>query len=160
MSNVVAHTCYPSTVELGWWRQVDPQGLLASPIRPCLKNRLTAFLRLNTQGDYPLASKYLHIHMHLYPHKYTHTHECMFKRDKVHHGAKGIAAGAWDGRSHFHPVRDRQRHTGAQLTFSFLFSLRPQPIGYCHPYSGWVFPVQLNLSGNILIDTPREVFPW
>lgn len=53
----------------------------------------------------------------------------------------------------------RVKNTGAQqLMFLILFSLGPQPMGWCQPHSGWVFPLQLKVSRNTPVDTPT-VFP-
>lgn len=44
-----------------------------------------------------------------------------------------------------------------QLAVSFSFSLGPQPVTWCRPHSEWVFPLQVNLSGNALSHTCLEV---
>lgn len=44
-----------------------------------------------------------------------------------------------------------------QLTVSFSFSLGPQSITRCCPHSDWVFPLQVNLSGNALSHTGPEM---
>lgn len=64
-----------------------------------------------------------------------------------------------EGARHWHPELDlsRQMNTGAQLT-SF-FHLGSKPRGWCRPLSGWVFPPQLNLSGNFFVERPRGVSP-
>lgn len=55
--------------------------------------------------------------------------------------------------------KQRVMDTHAQLAVSFSFSLRPQPMEWYHPHSGWGFPPQAKLSGSILIDTSRDLFP-
>jgi hypothetical protein len=47
-----------------------------------------------------------------------------------------------------HPQRGIGENTGAQLTFSFLFGPGPQPMGWCRPYSVWVFLLQITQSRN------------
>lgn len=34
-----------------------------------------------------------------------------------------------------------------------------QPMGWCHPHSGWIFPPLLSFSGNNPIDTPHPRCP-
>lgn len=43
-------------------------------------------------------------------------------------------------------------------THFLLFLL--QAMGWCRPYSGKLFPAQLNLSGSTLTDTLKSEFPW
>ena len=44
--------------------------------------------------------------------------------------------------------------------FLILFAWGPQAMGWFCSYSEWAFCLQLNLSGNTAIDTPRSVIPW
>lgn len=43
--------------------------------------------------------------------------------------------------------RHRELNAGVPLTSLCVFILRPQPVGRCHPHSGWVFIPQLKLPG-------------
>lgn len=52
----------------------------------------------------------------------------------------------------------RKMNSGAQHAFAFSFYPGPGEMG-CPSVLGWVYPAQLSLSRNSLIDTPREVFP-
>lgn len=55
-------------------------------------------------------------------------------------------------------MRQSEMNSGAQYIFTFsLFSPESQPMGWGHPHSRCVFPLQLDLSGNIFICTHPEV---
>lgn len=41
----------------------------------------------------------------------------------------------------------------------FLLGVRHDSMGWYHPHLGWIFSPRLNLSGNIITDTPRGVSP-
>lgn len=43
-------------------------------------------------------------------------------------------------------------------TGSFVLSPGPQPSGSCHPHTGWVFPLELSLSGDSFISTHTQIY--
>jgi hypothetical protein len=48
---------------------------------------------------------------------------------------------------------------GTSSLSPFLFSPGSQPMKWCHPHSGCLFPSQLNLFGDSLLDTMvRDMF--
>lgn len=49
-------------------------------------------------------------------------------------------------------------NSASQHAFAFLFYPGPGEMG-CPSVLEWIYPAQLRLSRNSLIDTPREVFP-
>lgn len=55
--------------------------------------------------------------------------------------------------------RNTEMNAGSQLASSLLFSLKLKSMGRCCPHSDWVFPGQLDLSRNTLINVSRDVFP-
>lgn len=50
-------------------------------------------------------------------------------------------------------VESIEMKAAAQLTFYFLFSLGPQPTGWCHPHSDYIYINKPNL------DTPSQTYP-
>lgn len=58
-----------------------------------------------------------------------------------------------------HPKSGTERGnvTAWQLLASLL-SPKPQPLGWCHPHSEWVFHIKVHFSGNDLTDTHRIFF--
>lgn len=54
------------------------------------------------------------------------------------------------------PSRPESRGKGMPELSSLLdFSPGPQPMEWCCPHSGWIFPLELSLSGNVLTDIPK-----
>lgn len=51
--------------------------------------------------------------------------------------------------------KQRAMHSGAQLDFSCLVRPETQPMAWCRPLSGRVFPLQVSLPEITLIDTRR-----
>lgn len=79
----------------------------------------------------------------------------------VHHGGEGMLVetrGTW-----LHCIHRIQEAEGddadVQLTFSFLFCSTFPSIGWCCPPEGGS-SLSVNLSGNTLIDTTRDVSQW
>lgn len=51
------------------------------------------------------------------------------------------------------------RSGGVALPLSFGFSLWLQPVRWCYPHSGWVWPLQVKLSGESLRgESPRWLY--
>lgn len=67
--------------------------------------------------------------------------------------------GVWGNGSRCVHTQDVEtENLGARLAFSFLLSLRAQPINCIIHIWDWVCLCQLTLSRNPLIDTPRDLF--
>lgn len=76
---------------------------------------------------------------------------------------KGIGTVKWPITLHGQSGNQMQREkdSSTQFTFSFssfLVNLNPQTMAWCQSHSGWFFPTQLNLFGNIFMSTPWRVF--
>lgn len=77
----------------------------------------------------------------------------------IHDDGNAMTTG-WGSWSHCIPQSGVWQKWMLVLSTVSPFYSEPQPMGWCRPHSGWVFPPRFNLSGNILTDTFRVVFPW
>lgn len=73
---------------------------------------------------------------------------------RIHGGGKGLVTGGW---SHYPQSGSRGGWMTVLSSFLFLFNLRPQPLAWCHPYSGWVLLPELAQSRNPFTDMPRDL---
>lgn len=69
----------------------------------------------------------------------------------VHHGGKASLRECEPAGHSTSIVESIEMKAAAQLTFYFLFSLGPQPTGWCHPH--YIYINKPNL------DTPSQTYP-